>query len=144
MERPSRMDGGGIRLPLGADPASVRHRLKAIEKLLERSFVLPGTNRQVGLDAVVGLIPVAGDAISAALGLYLIWEARKLGISRLRLTRMIGNVGFDWLMGLVPIAGDLFDFVYRSNSKNLKIILRHLDQHHPSSRILDANEVAPR
>lgn len=138
------MDGGRVQLPLGADPASVRQRLETLEKLLERSFVLPGTNRQVGLDALVGLIPVAGDTISAAFGLYLVWEARNLGMSRFQIARLIGNVGFDWLVGLVPIAGDLFDFVYRSNSKNLKIILRHLDRHHPSTRIVDASEIRPR
>ncbi len=60
-------------------------------------------------------------------------------MSRIKLGRMIGNVGFDWLVGLVPVAGDLFDFVYRSNSKNLKIVLRHLDRHHASTRIVDAD-----
>lgn len=144
MERPSRLNDGRVQLPLGSDPASVRYRLEALEKLLERSFVLPGTNRQVGLDAIVGLIPVAGDTISAAVGLYLIWEARNLGMSRFQLGRMIGNVGFDWLVGLVPIAGDILDFVYRSNSKNLKIVLRHLDRHHPSTGLIDASELRPR
>lgn len=57
---------------------------------------------------------------------------------------MIGNVGFDWLVGLVPVAGDLFDFVYPSNSKNLKIVLRHLDRHHPSTQIVGAAKTRPR
>lgn len=127
----------GQALPLGTDPESVRRRVEALEKLLERAFVIPGLNRPVGLDAIAGLIPVAGDTITAALGIYLVWEARNLGMSRLQLLRMTGNVGFDWLVGLVPFAGDVLDFVFRSNSRNLKMIRRHLDRHHPATRILE-------
>lgn len=140
MTKPRKMDAGGAKRSLGADPAAVRQRVEALERVLERSFVLPGTNRPVGLDAVLGLVPVVGDTISAALGLYLVWEARNLGMSRFQLARMFGNVGFDWLVGLVPVAGDAFDFVFRSNSRNLKIILRHLDRHHPSTRTIEINE----
>jgi hypothetical protein len=127
----------GLELPLGNDPAAIRQRVEALEKVLERSFNVPGTKRPVGLDAVVGLIPVAGDLISAALGLYLVWEARNLGMSKFRLARMLANVGFDTAVGAIPVAGDLFDFVFRSNSKNLKLIRRHLDKHHPQTRIIE-------
>jgi hypothetical protein len=124
-------------LPLGRDPASVRRRVEAMEKLLERSFTVPGINQPVGLDALLGVIPVAGDAIAAALGLYLVWEARNLGMSKWQLSRMIGRVGFDTLLGSVPVVGDVFDFVYRSNSKNLRTIRKHLDKHHPATRIIE-------
>jgi hypothetical protein len=124
-------------LPLGGDPASVRRRVEALERVLERSFVIPGLRRQVGLDAVVGLIPVAGDAVAAVMGLYLVWEARNLGMSRWQLARMTANVGFDTLVGAVPVAGDLFDFLFRSNSRNLKIIRKHLDKHHPHTRVIE-------
>lgn len=127
------MNGSGVSLPLGNDPASIRQRVEALEKLLERAFVFPGTNRRVGLDAVLGVVPVAGDTISAIVGLYLVWEARNLGMNRFQLAGMFGRVGVDWLIGLVPVAGDVFDFVYHSNSKNLKAILRHLDRHHPET-----------
>lgn len=123
---------------LGRDPASIRRRLEALERVLERAIVVPGTGRAVGIDAVLGLIPVAGDTLSAAIGLYLVWEGRNLGMNRFQLARMFGRVGFDWLVGLVPVAGDVFDFVYRSNSKNLKSILRHLDRHHPGTRVIEA------
>ncbi len=82
-------------LPLGTDPASVRRRIEALEKLLERAFVIPGINRPVGLDAVVGLLPVAGDTIAALMGLYLVWEARNIGMSKWQLARMLGSVGTD-------------------------------------------------
>lgn len=126
-----------VELPLGTDPQSVRRRLEALEQLLEGMIEVPGLNRKVGLDALLGLIPVAGDAIAAVLGLYMVWEARNLGMSRWQLWRMAGNVGFDTLVGAVPVAGDLFDFMYRSNSRNLKIVKKHLDRHHPETRVLE-------
>jgi hypothetical protein len=124
--------------PLGSDAMSVRRRVEALERVLERAFTIPGTSRQFGLDAAVGLIPVAGDVVSAALGLYLVWEARNLGMSKFQLARMLGNVGFDTLVGAVPFAGDIFDFVFRSNSRNLRIVRKHLDKHHPHTKIIDA------
>ena len=123
-------------IPLGRDPLSVRRRIEALEQVLERAFVIPGINRPIGLDAIAGLIPVAGDLIAAGLGLYLVWEARNLGMSKFQLARMIGNVGFDTLLGAVPVAGDLFDFLYRSNTRNLRIVRKHLDKHHPQTRTI--------
>jgi hypothetical protein len=118
-------------------PAAARKRVEMLEMLLERSFVVPGINRPVGLDAIVGLVPVVGDAITAVMGAYIIWEARNLGISKWQMWRMIGNLGFDSAVGAIPLAGDLFDFLFRSNSRNLKILKRHLDKHHPASAIID-------
>ena len=118
-------------LPVGRDPAAVRQRIEAMEHLLERSFVIPGINRAVGLDAIAGLVPVVGDVIGAALGAYLIWEASNLGLPRWKLWRMAGNVAFDSAVGAVPVAGDVFDFLFRSNTRNLRIVKRHLDKHHP-------------
>ncbi len=135
------VDTGNLRrmsaeLPLGTDALSVRRRIEALEQVLEGMITVPGVNRKVGLDALLGLVPVAGDAIAAALGLYLVWEARNLGMSKWHLWRMAGNVGIDTLIGAVPVAGDLFDFVYRSNSRNLKIVRKHLDKHHPATKTI--------
>lgn len=124
-------------LPLGTDAAAVRKRIEALEMLLERSLVIPVINRPVGLDAVVGLLPVAGDLLTAAMGLYIVWEGKNLGMPRWKLWRMIGNVAFDSAVGAVPLAGDLFDVLFRSNTRNLKIIKRHLDKHHPAQRVID-------
>jgi len=121
------------RLPVGRDPAAVRRRVEALEKLLERSFVLPGINRPVGLDAALGLIPVVGDLAAAALGSWMVWEARNLGLSRFQLARMMGNVAFDAVLGFVPLVGDAADLMFRSNTRNLRIIRRHLDKHHPGT-----------
>ena len=132
------MRGMTVELPMGTDPLSVRRRIEALERMLEGMVKVPVLGRKVGLDAVLGLIPVAGDAISAVLGMYIVWEARNLGMSRWQIWRMTANVGVDTLIGAVPLAGDLFDFVYRSNSRNLKIIRKHLDKHHPASVTLTA------
>jgi len=126
-----------LELPLGNDPVAIRQRVEALEKVLERSFTIPGINRPVGLDAMVGLVPIAGDLVAGALGLYLVWEARNLGMSKFKLARMLANVGFDTAMGAVPLAGDVLDFLFRSNSRNLKMIRRHLDKHHPHTRIIE-------
>jgi len=124
-------------LPVGRDPASVRRRIEAMEGLLERAFNVPGTRRGIGLDAVVGLIPVVGDVIAAAMGAWLIWEARNLGMSKIHLARMTGNLAFDTAVGAVPLLGDAFDFLFRSNSRNLKIVKRWLDKNHPATRTIE-------
>ncbi|MFB0873580.1 MULTISPECIES: DUF4112 domain-containing protein [unclassified Sphingobium] len=121
----------------GSDPASVRRRIEAMEAMLEGLFVIPGTQRRVGLDSLIGLVPVVGDLATAAMGAWIVWEARNLGMSKWQLTRMAANVGFDTLVGAIPFAGDVFDFFYKSNTKNLRIIRRHLDRHHPSTVTID-------
>ncbi|PZU08276.1 MAG: DUF4112 domain-containing protein [Sphingomonas sp.] len=108
-----------------------------MEALLERMFVIPGLNRQVGLDVVLDIIPVAGSAIAALLGGWMVWEARNLGMSRWQIARMMGNVGFDFLLGAIPWIGAVPDLFFRSNSRNLKIIRKHLDRHHPSTVTID-------
>ena len=129
-------------LPIGRDPASVRRRLEAMETVLERAFVLPGINRPIGLDAIVGLIPVLGDVVTTAMGAWLVWEARNLGMSKFQLARMTANIGIDTAVGAIPLVGDLFDFVFRSNTKNLRIIKRYLDKHHPSTMTVEGEVVA--
>lgn len=118
---------------IGRDPASVRQRVEAMEAVLERAFTIPGINRPVGLDSIIGLVPVLGDVVTAAMGAWIVWEARNLGMSKFQIARMAANVGIDTLLGAVPLAGDVFDFLYRSNSKNLRIIRKHLDKHHPGT-----------
>ena len=122
----------------GRDPASIRRRIETMEAVLEGLFVIPGTRFRVGLDSMVGLIPVVGDLATAAMGAWIVWEARNLGMSKWQITRMAANVGFDTLIGAIPFAGDAFDFFFKSNSKNLRIIRKHLDRHHPSTVTIDA------
>lgn len=124
-------------IPNRSDPAALRKRVETMEMLLERSFVIPGINRPVGLDAIVGLVPVVGDIIAGLMGSYLIWEARNLGMPKWQLWRMAGNIGVDTALGAIPLVGDAFDLFFRSNTRNLKIIKRHLDKHHPGTMVID-------
>jgi hypothetical protein len=104
------------------DAASARARIERLEFLLEGAIRIPGLGARIGADALIGLVPGIGDAAMAALGLYLVWEARNLGASRITLLRMLGNIGIDAALGSVPVAGDVFDLFLRSNSRNLKLI----------------------
>ncbi len=122
---------------MSRDPQAIRQRVEALEILLERSFHIPGTKIPIGLDALIGLIPILGDLVTTAMGAYVVWEARNLGMSKWALMRMAANVGIDTLIGMVPLVGDAFDFVWRSNSKNLRIIRKHLDKHHPGTRVIE-------
>jgi transposase len=124
--------------PVGTDPQAVRQRVEAMEKILERIVVIPGINRPVGLDVLLDFIPGVGPTAAAALGAYLAWEARNLGMSKWHISRMAGNVGVDWLLGLIPFVGAVPDFFFRSNTRNLRMIKRHLDKHHPGTRTIEA------
>ena len=121
----------------GRDAAAVRKRIEAMEHLLEGLFVIPGINRRVGLDVILDLIPVGGDAIGAAMGAWMVWEARNLGMSKTQMARMFGNVGLDFALGLIPFLGAVPDFLFRSNTRNLKMIKRHLDKHHPATAVIE-------
>lgn len=138
IEQPRRPEPMTFTLPTGTDPASVRARVVAMEKLLERSFTIPGVNMPVGLDGLIGLVPVLGEIVTTAMGAYIIWEARNLGLSKWKLARMGANVLFDTAIGAIPLIGDAADLVFRSNTKNLRIILKHIDKHHPETRVIEA------
>jgi hypothetical protein len=128
-----------LNLPkLGTDPAAVRQRVEAMERLLERLFVIPGTNRTVGLDVILDLVPVVGDIAAAALGAYIVGEGKNIGMSKWQISRMAGNVGVDWLLGLIPWVGAIPDFFFRSNTRNLRMIKRHLDKHHAATATIEA------
>lgn len=135
-----------LTLPLGTDAESVRQRVETMERLLERLVVVPGIHREVGLDVILDLVPVVGDLAAAAMGAYIVWEAKNLGMSRWQMARMSGNVGLNWLLGLcsvVPVVGVIPTMLFRSNSKNLRIIKRHLDKHHPAGAVVQG-EVSAR
>lgn len=126
---------------MGTDPDSIRQRVEALEKLLEGMFVIPGTKQRVGLDAILDVVPVAGDVVAAALGAYIVWEGKNLGLPKWKLAQMSGNVGLNWALGLlsvVPVVGVIPTLLFRSNSKNLKIIKRHLDKHHPGTATVES------
>ena len=141
---PQDFDRAMSQLPIGRDVASVRRRVEAMEALLERAFPLPGTSRRIGLDSIVGLVPVLGDVVTAAMGAWLVWEARNLGMSKFHIARMSGNLVFDTAIGFIPLVGDAVDFLFRSNTRNLRIVKRWLDKHHPETLTIEGEVVARR
>src|SRR6476661_2544610 len=122
---------------LSNEPAAVRARIEALERVMEHLFTVPGINRKIGLDVLLDLVPVVGSTAAAALGTYLAWEARNLGMSKTAVARMAGNIGFDWLLGLIPWVGAIRDCFFRSNTRNLRIIKRQRDKTPPETGIID-------
>jgi hypothetical protein len=129
---------------VATDPVSVRKRIEGLEHLLERMVVIPGINRPVGLDVILDFVPGVGPTVAAALGGYMAWEARNLGMSKWQIGRMAGNIGVDWLLGLIPFVGAVPDFFFRSNTRNLRMIKRHLDTHHPAGATIEGELSSPR
>lgn len=103
-------------------------RLRRLAWLIDGAFTLPGTRFRFGLNSVVGLVPVGGDAVLGVISLYIVYEAAQLGVPRPQLARMLGNVALEVAGGSVPVLGDLFDMALKANLRNLAIIERHVGQ----------------
>lgn len=93
---------------------------RVVAKAMDSSFEVGGI--KFGLDAIIGLVPVAGDAITLAIGLYPIFLARKHKLGKLVIMRMMANLGVDFITGVVPVVGDAFDVLFKANLKNLKLL----------------------
>ena len=100
-------------------------KLKKLEQRLDRKFSLFGV--QFGADAIVGLVPILGDIVTSATGLYIIHQSSKLGATRWTITRMLINWGIDFAVGLIPVVGDIFDIAFKSNTKNVKLLIADLE-----------------
>jgi hypothetical protein len=112
---------------------------------MDSAIALPGLRRGVGLDAVLGFVPVAGDAVSALIGVYSIMLARELGASRWLQARMVGNLLVDAALGVVPIAGDIADVFFRAHRRNLELLQRDMDEpwiEVDATRVFDGDLVA--
>ena len=103
-------------------------RLDALATLLDTAFFIPGTNIRFGIDAMIGLVPGIGDAITTAMSLYIVHEARQLGAPRHLIARMLANVALDGVVGAVPFLGDAFDVMWRANRRNMTLLRNHLDR----------------
>jgi hypothetical protein len=103
-------------------------RIDALSRLLDTAFIIPGTGIRFGLDGLIGLVPGIGDAITTALALYIVNEARALGAPPWLLGRMLVNVALDGVVGAVPLVGDAFDVAFRANRRNLALLREHLDR----------------
>ncbi len=95
---------------------------------MDSAVDLPVLRTKVGLDALLGLVPIAGDLLSAAIGVYLITQARELGASRWLQAKMLRNLVVDAAVGSVPLAGNIFDVYFRAHRRNLKLLQQHLGE----------------
>jgi hypothetical protein len=102
----------------------LRH-LDNLSEILDSAFAIPGTRFRIGLDGILGLIPGIGDATGAALSLYLIFEAVRLGLPLSTLLRMVGNVAIETAVGAIPIVGDIFDIAWKANMRNMALVRTH-------------------
>lgn len=122
-----------------ADPAAVppraaadaaqadrMQRLDRLERWLDRQFHVPLIRMPVGMDGLMGLVPIVGDTATAAISAYIIWEAHQAGADGRTKMRMLGNVGLDFLIGLVPVLGWIGDFFHKANTKNVRLLREHL------------------
>ena len=118
-----------------------RERLITLTRLMDSAIDVPMLRTTVGLDALLGLVPVAGDLLSAAIGIYLITQARELGASRWLQAKMIRNLVVDAAVGSVPLAGDVFDVYFRAHRRNLKLLQAELGEPYLDAPNIDATPV---
>lgn len=111
-------------LPDSVDEAAV-DRLSTVAHLLDECVRLPG-GFSVGLDPLLGSVPVVGDALTTGLSLYVVLEAAYLGVSYTTVVRMLGNVAVDTAGGAVPVVGVLFDALWKTNRRNVELLLDDL------------------
>ncbi len=105
---------------------------------------VPLLRTRVGLDALLGVVPVAGDLLSAAIGLYLVAQARELGASRWLQTRMIGNLLADAVLGAVPVAGDVADVYFKAHMRNLRLLQKELGEPYVETQDAGSRPLATR
>jgi hypothetical protein len=102
--------------------------VEALAWLLDNSIPVPlSGGRRLGLDAVVGLVPVIGDLASGAIGLLVVWRASRMGLPRIVVARMLANTAIDVAVGAIPVLGDAFDLWFKANTRNLGLMRRHLE-----------------
>ena len=128
----------GIRDPIGgireyrastvSEPGgtSIYHTIERVTDLMDRAIRIPGTQIRFGLDPIIGFIfPEGGDVIGAVVSVWMILASVRYGLPKGVIARMVFNVAVDYLIGSVPLIGDLFDFAWKSNSRNLDLLKQH-------------------
>ena len=97
-------------------------------KLMDDFVKIPGTNIGLGLDGLLGLIPVFGDAVTLLFSSKMLHEAKRLGAPKTLQAKMITNYVIDFIAGLVPVVGDVLDFAFKANRKNLEMLQKFLEE----------------
>ena len=110
-------------------------RLERLANLFDAKFKLPGTNWRLGLDFIIGLVPVIGDVATTAFSAYIFWKSRSMGASRAAQTKMAALFFIDLTIGTVPIAGDIFDAVWKANKRSVRILRKDLEKAQRDGRV---------
>lgn len=111
----------------GGEEAALK-RVKLLARLMDDAVEVPGTNFRVGLDPILGILPGAGDAVSALISLYPVVEAYRLGASKTTLLKMLSLVGIDFVTGSVPVLGTIVDAIWKANEWNVNIIEKLVEE----------------
>ena len=99
--------------------------VRAVARLLDTAYVIPGLNVRVGWDSIIGLLlPGVGDAVGLLAGSYILWTANRLGVPRPVLARMAANVAADMALGAIPLVGDVADVAWKANTRNVALLER--------------------
>ncbi len=117
-----------MRVTREPDRSRALSEVQTMAWLLDNSIPVPGTGgRRFGIDALIGLVPVVGDLVSGSIGLFVVWRGSRLGLPRIVVARMLANTALDVMVGVIPLAGDAFDLWFKSNTRNLNLMRRHLE-----------------
>jgi hypothetical protein len=101
---------------------------EGLVRFLDDGIRVPFTDFRFGFDAILGLLPIAGDAATGLTSAAILGLALKQGVPTIILLRMVGNIAADVLLGMIPLVGDAFDLVFKSNRRNLDLIERFRDE----------------
>jgi hypothetical protein len=112
----------------GASAGERLRRIRRLVRVMDQAIRIPGTRITVGLDAIAGLAPVVGDVLTTGVSIYVVEQARKMGVPKAVLARMYANLALDTVLGFFPVLGDVFDVAWKANVKNLAMLERHLEQ----------------
>jgi hypothetical protein len=116
---------GTASLLTGSEAAALE-RVRVVTQLLDAAVRVPGTEFRIGLDPVLSILPIAGDAAGAVLSLYPVFEAVRLGASWRTLATMLALVAVDAVVGSIPVLGTVFDALWRANEWNYSLLEREL------------------
>ncbi|MEB3180982.1 MAG: DUF4112 domain-containing protein [Nostocaceae cyanobacterium] len=130
----SQLPSGVPALPGDSKAASLQ-RLRTLTRLLDNVVAVPGTPVAIGLDPLIGMIPGIGDFLGVGISAYIVLEAARLGVPKATLSKMVFNILLDGFVGILPFIGDVFDFTWKANTRNLKLVEAHLASPHRSERI---------
>lgn len=118
-------------------------RVRWLARRLDAAWAIPGTKIRFGVESLLGLIPGAGDAVSAGISGYLVWEAHRNGASKWLIARMVGNILIDLTVGSIPLIGDLFDVVWKANQRNVTLIEKEFAGKHVLPRRSASEQASP-